>query len=301
MELSQRMIVGQPAWPTPVLAAKMQFVIFHPSWGMPDGIKAKELLPRLRSASSSGFGFFDQLFGGGGSGGAQVLEAYKLQVYYNGHQIDPNSVNWNTADIRQYSFTQPPGADNPLGLVKFRFPNSHDVYMHDTPERTLFSQSMRALSHGCMRVQEPRKTAEVILAEDKGYSPDKVGQLWDSGASVTLDKEVPVYLVYFTARVGDDGRLATFPDVYGNDDRVMSALRGHPVRYVAPEALDPTESNEPGASISDAGGDNLQDDAPPPPSAKRGRANKQAADRRKVPDRPPANTLQDALSNIFLN
>ncbi len=67
-----------------------------------------------------------------------------------------------------YSFIQPPGADNPLGLVKFRFPNKHDVYMHDTPERGLFAQSFRALSHGCMRVEEPRKTAEVILAEDKG-------------------------------------------------------------------------------------------------------------------------------------
>ena len=126
------MIVGQPSWPTPVLAASMQFVIFHPSWGMPDGIKVKELLPRLRSASGSGFDFFDQLFGGG-SGGAQVLQAYKLQAYCNGHPVDPNSVNWSSVDIRQYSFTQPPGADNPLGLVKFRFPNSHDVYMHDTP------------------------------------------------------------------------------------------------------------------------------------------------------------------------
>ena len=115
------------------LSASMQYVIFHPSWGMPDGIKAKELAPRLRQASNSGYDFFDQLFGGGGGGGADVIRAYKLQVYYNGHQIDPGSVNWNTADLRQYSFIQPPGSDNPLGLVKFRFPNKHDVYMHDTP------------------------------------------------------------------------------------------------------------------------------------------------------------------------
>ena len=305
IELKQKIIVGQAAWPTPLLAAKMQYVIFHPSWGMPDGIKAKELAPRLRRASSSGFGFFDQLFGNaGGNGGADVIQAYKLQVYYNGHQIDPDSVNWNTADLRQYSFIQPPGPDNPLGLVKFRFPNKHDVYMHDTPERGLFGQSFRALSHGCMRVEEPRRTAEVILAEDKGYSQDKVGQLWDSGASVTLSKEVPVYLVYFTARVADDGQLNTYPDIYGIDDRVMSALRGHPVRFVAQEAIDPTEAAEPGggpsasndAYFNDAGSDDLQD---APPSRKTSRSNKNSASAKKSGS--TGNAIQDALSNIFLN
>jgi murein L,D-transpeptidase YcbB/YkuD len=296
--LSQKMIVGQPAWPTPMLAANMQYVIFHPSWGMPDGIKAKELAPRLRQSSSSGFDFFDQLFGGGGgSGGARVIEAYKLQVSYNGHPIDPNSVNWNTADISRYSFTQPPGPDNPLGLVKFRFPNRHDVYMHDTPERGLFGQTNRALSHGCMRVGEPRRTAEVILQEDKGYSPEKVGELWNSGADVTLSKPVPVYLVYFTARVNEEGRLETFGDIYGNDNRVMSALRGHPVRYTAPEAIDPTEADQPGA-ISDAGSDATIDDAPSPVTRK-GRNNKRTASKKNP--MTPATTLQDALSSIFLN
>lgn len=333
IELKQKIIVGQPSWPTPLLAAKMQYVIFHPSWGMPDGIKAKELLPRLRRASSSGFGFFDQLFGGGGSSGAQVLEAYKLQVYYNGHQIDPGSVNWSTADLRQYSFIQPPGADNPLGLVKFRFPNSHDVYMHDTPERGLFSQSFRALSHGCMRVEQPRKTAEVILAEDKGYSEDKVGELWNSGASVTLSKEIPVYLVYFTARVGDDGQLDNYQDIYGIDDRVMSALRGHPVRFVAQQAIDPTEASDPGGApgasndggpdagapnvggsntaapttgasndgfYNDAGSDDLQD-APPPTTKKNKSSKKSAAAKKPGSTTGNGNTIQDALSNIFLN
>ncbi|MFT3730117.1 MAG: L,D-transpeptidase family protein [Hyphomicrobium sp.] len=302
LDLKQKIIVGQPSWPTPLLAAKMQFVIFKPSWGMPDGIKAKELMPRLRQASgNSGFGFFDQLFGGGpGYTGADVIQAYKLQVYYNGQRIDPTTVNWRTADIRQYSFIQPPGGDNPLGLVKFRFPNRHDVYMHDTPERNLFGQSSRALSHGCMRVEDPRRTAEVILQEDKGYSPEKVGELWDSGASVTLSKEIPVYLVYFTARVGDDGQLDTYSDIYGIDDRVMSALRGRPVRFVAQEAIDPTEASEPGASGSsgygdsavDAGSDNLQDSP---------RKNRKNAKKNGPGSGSTGNPIQDALQNIFLN
>jgi hypothetical protein len=140
-----------------------------------------------------------------------------------------------------------------------------------------------------MRVGDPRRTAEVILEEDKGYSADKVGQLWNGGADVTLSKPVPVYLVYFTARVNEDGRLQTFGDIYGNDNRVMSALRGHPVRYNAPEAIDPTEADAPGA-VSDA----VYDD--PPVSSR----NRKKTASKKNP-MTPASTLQDALSNIFLN
>lgn len=242
LKLKQRIIVGQPSWPTPVLAADMQFVIFHPSWGMPDGIKRKELLPRLKRASE-GDNFFDQLFGGG-SGVAQVVKSYKLQVTQNGRPVDPDTIDWSTADIRKFEFVQPPGADNPLGQVKFRFPNSHNVYMHDTPQRGLFGNANRALSHGCMRLSEPRKTAEVILSEDKGWSVAKVDELYKGGSSITLDKPVPVYLVYFTARVDDEGHLHTFGDIYGNDGRVMQALRGHAVRYVARQAVDPTEAAE---------------------------------------------------------
>ncbi len=247
LKLRQKMIVGMPSWPTPVLTASMEFVIFHPSWGVPPGIMRKELQPRLRRASNSG-NFFEQLFGGN-SGGAEVLKDYKLKVTRNGRPVDANSVDWGTADIRQYGFSQPPGASNPLGQVKFRFPNSHNVYMHDTPQRKLFGQTFRALSHGCMRVAEPRRTAEVLLEEDKGWTADKVGGHWKGGGSVTLDRQVPVYLVYFTARVDDAGRLATFGDIYGHDARVMAALRGKAVRYVAPQALDPSEAAEQGVSV----------------------------------------------------
>jgi murein L,D-transpeptidase YcbB/YkuD len=288
------MIAGQPSWPTPVLTSKMQYVIFRPDWGMPDGIKVKELLPRLRRASNSGFDFFDQLFGGGSSGGARVLEAYKLQASLNGRPIDANSVNWNNVDIRRYSFVQPPGADNPLGLVKFRFPNTHDVYMHDTPERGLFAQSYRALSHGCMRVEDPRQTAAVILAEDKGWSSDKVDGLFAGSNTVTLDKPVPVYLVYFTARVDDDGRLATYGDIYGNDGRVMSALRGHPVRYNAPEAIDPGEAFD-RTNISDAGSDFQS----APVSSKKSKKDRQASTKR--PSRTSNDIVTDALGGLFLN
>ena len=167
---TDEIIVGQPSWPTPVFSADMKTVVFRPSWGVPDGIKSKELAPLLRK-SSGGAGFFG-IFGGGYSAQA-VLDAYDLKAYANGRQVDPNSVDWSSVDIRRFSFQQPPGPKNVLGDVKFLFPNSHDVYMHDTPERNLFGKSFRALSHGCMRVHEPRRLAEVLLAEDKGWSAGK--------------------------------------------------------------------------------------------------------------------------------
>ena len=176
--------------------------------------------------------------------------------------------------------------------------------MHDTPQRELFAQTFRALSHGCMRIEEPRKTAEVILGEDKGWSSDKVGELYQGSNSVTLDKPIPVYLVYFTARVEDNGHLATYGDIYGNDDRVMSALRGHPVRYTAPEAVDPSEASDrptaerttaAPATISDAGSDDLQDDASPSKKTKKG---KQASKSKHQPA-TAGDSVQDALSNLF--
>lgn len=231
---TDEIIVGQPSWPTPVFSADMKTVVFRPSWGVPDGIKMKELAPLLRK--SSGAGFFG-IFGGGYSAQA-VLDAYDLRAYANGRQVDPNSIDWANTDIRRFSFQQPPGPKNVLGEVKFLFPNSHDVYMHDTPERNLFGKSFRALSHGCMRVHEPRKLAEVLLAEDKGWSTAKVGAMWNSGGEVALDKHIPVHITYMTARVDDDGQLRTYGDFYGLDSRTAAALTGKSIRFEQPAYAD---------------------------------------------------------------
>ena len=238
--LKQKIIVGQPTWPTPVLTSSMEFIIFHPEWGVPDGIKVKELLPRLKRASAQyGGGFLEELFSGGSSGaGARVLQAYKLTPTLNGRPVDANQIDWNRVDIKRFSFVQPAGAENPLGIVKFRFPNRHDVYMHDTPQRGLFAQSFRALSHGCMRLENPKRLAEILLGEDKGWGPDKIRDLLSGAAAsneVTLSKPIPVYLTYFTARVGPEGKLETYSDIYGHDERLLSALAGHPVKYNPPD------------------------------------------------------------------
>lgn len=243
---SERIIVGLPEWATPSFMAKMKYVIFHPSWGVPPGIKRKELLPRLQRAQPQSI--FD-FFGGGGGGSAAVLKAYNLKVYRNGQQINPDGIKWNSSNIHNYSFVQPPGSKNPLGIVKFRFPNKHNVYMHDTIERELFSKSSRAYSHGCIRVRDPIKFAAVLLGEGNGISEDAVRSMSRSGRSVTLDQKIPVYTTYMTARIDDKGKLQSFGDVYGRDGRLARQL-GKDMRFERPKVATPKPSSSSTRSAS---------------------------------------------------
>ena len=226
---AESIIVGKPSTPTPIFSADMKFVIFHPNWGVPDGIKMNELAPSLRASSNNSF------FNWGGSEAPAVLRRHNLKVSYNGRPVDASKVDWSTADIRQYQFIQPPSASNVLGVVKFRFPNKHDVYMHDTPERSLFSRADKAFSHGCMRVHNPQKLAEVLLAEDQNWTPAQVRSAIAGSATqdVTLAKRIPVHVTYFTAIVEDDGKLRTFGDIYGHDSHIASALEGKSVKLIA--------------------------------------------------------------------
>jgi murein L,D-transpeptidase YcbB/YkuD len=273
---TDRIVVGQPSWPTPIFSADMKTVVFHPSWGVPPGIKAKELAPLLRK-SSGGAGLFG-IFGGGYSAQA-VLDAYQLKAYMNGRQVNANQIDWNSVNINAVSFQQPPGPKNPLGQVKFMFPNSHDVYMHDTPDKELFSRTSRALSHGCMRVQDPRRLAEIILGHDKGWSPDKVRSMFNGYSStIALNKHIPVHITYMTARVDDSGKLLTFPDFYGLDSRTAAALTGRNVRFDD----QPSYNDDAGASTS------YSDPVSAAQSSQR---------RRKKNAGPP--TLADAISGLF--
>jgi murein L,D-transpeptidase YcbB/YkuD len=232
--LTEKIVVGKPETPTPSFSANMQFIVFHPEWNVPDGIKVGELAPKLRAAAGGGGGgeSFFMFNGGGGMSANEILERYKLIPKVNGHPVDADSVDWSRVDIRRFQFVQPPGPANVLGVVKFRFPNKHDIYMHDTPERNLFGAVPRAFSHGCMRTQNPIHLAEVLLAHDKGYSASRVRQLLEEDMTneIRLSTEIPVHIVYFTAEVDDDGKLRFLPDIYGLDSRIASALKGQPVR-----------------------------------------------------------------------
>jgi L,D-transpeptidase YcbB len=256
---ADKIVAGQPDWATPAFSADMKMIVFHPSWGVPDGIKRKELLPLLRNSSR---GDLIGLFTGAQSSRA-VLEQHKLQAYFQGRPVDADQVDWSSANIGAFDFRQPPGPTNVLGAIKFMFPNKHDVYMHDTPERDLFARSFRGLSHGCMRVADPRRLAAVLLAQDKGWSEQQVGSLLNGGTrEVELTTRVRVHMTYFTAMVDRQGNVQTFGDLYGLDTQMGAILFGKKVPFVTPRYDDevkavrgrqtPTPSGSPTRSLAEA-------------------------------------------------
>jgi murein L,D-transpeptidase YcbB/YkuD len=211
----EKAIVGQLKYATPIFSADMRSIVFNPDWTVPDTIKIEDLQPRLRQPDGSGPDL-------------SVLRDNQLSVSYQGRPIDAATVDWGRANILSYTFTQKPGPDNVLGVLKFNFPNRHAIYMHDTVQPELFKETERALSHGCIRVHQPGRLAALLLAEDKGWSEDKVKDLLAKGSNtgVVLTRPVPVHLTYFTLAFDGVGRLRTYEDIYGIDKKMAAALFG---------------------------------------------------------------------------
>jgi murein L,D-transpeptidase YcbB/YkuD len=208
---TERVIVGKPDKQTPIFSQNMEQVIFHPFWGVPDSIKKNDILPSLARGST------------------RILERHNLRIQLGGRDIDPATVDWTTVDMRKYHVYQPPGGSNVLGFVKFRFPNKHDVYMHDTPDKQLFNAQVRAFSHGCMRVRDPQRFAEVLLAEDQGWPASRIAAAISSGPqnnAINLQHTFPVHITYFTHTVEEDGKLKSFADIYGHEFRINMGMAG---------------------------------------------------------------------------
>ncbi|MFZ4100888.1 MAG: L,D-transpeptidase family protein, partial [Sphingobacterium thalpophilum] len=118
------------------------------------------------------------------------------------------------------------GASNSLGQVKFLFPNNYNMYLHDTPSKSLFNEPSRAFSHGCMRVQEPFKLAQFLLRNDSSWDDEKINEAMNAGKerTVTLSQKVPVFIVYFTAFVDRDGKINFRNDIYERDNRLAEMI-----------------------------------------------------------------------------
>lgn len=208
---TERVIVGKADTQTPIFSDEMEQVIFHPFWGVPDSIKTNEVLPGLKR-------------------GGAILAKQNLKIQHRGKDINPATVDWNRTDIRNFHVFQPPGSGNVLGAVKFWLPNKHSVYLHDTPSKSLFKAATRTFSHGCVRVQDPIRLAEMILAEDRGMTEDRVRSLARKGApennQMNLARRIPVHITYFTVRTDRGGEVSTFKDIYGHERRISLALEG---------------------------------------------------------------------------
>jgi L,D-transpeptidase YcbB len=191
--LSMRAIVGAEGHPTPVLRAQMNAVLFNPPWNIPASIVRKEILPHARRDPH----YLDR----------------NHYVYVGVHGRSP--------------MQQLPGPDNALGRIKFELPNVYDVYLHDTPTHPLFSRVIRTLSHGCIRLEDPRDLALYVLAGGKtNWSLDEIDDAIAQGDTrrVPLARSIPVYLLYWTAFVDPDGAVEFRDDVYGRDLRLAAAM-----------------------------------------------------------------------------
>jgi murein L,D-transpeptidase YcbB/YkuD len=124
---------------------------------------------------------------------------------------------------------QKPGPKNSLGLVKFLFPNSYNIYLHDTPQKSLFEKSARAFSHGCIRLAEPEKLADYLLRNDPQWAPEKINKAMHTGVEkyVTLKDPVPVYIGYMTAFIDNAGRINFRDDVYKRDDALQKTIMNY--------------------------------------------------------------------------
>ena len=202
-----RVVVGKPMMQTNAFSDQISTIVFNPTWGVPTSIIVNDYGPKSRRDPS----YLDR-------NGFVVTDL-------NGNKVSSSSVDWwGMGKNPKFNVQQPAGVGNALGELKFLFPNSHDIYMHDTPSKELFNASVRAFSHGCVRVMNPRQFAQILLGWDAAKVASKIAQ--GDSLSVALPQKVPVHLTYFTAWADADGNIQYYDDIYGRDASLQKAFAG---------------------------------------------------------------------------
>jgi murein L,D-transpeptidase YcbB/YkuD len=202
LTFSSNVIAGKPARPTPAVSARIVEVNFYPTWSVPTIVAQQDLIPKIRKDPS----YFTE-------------EHFTVMTDWTAKPLDPATVDWNSPQVASYKFRQEPGPFNALGVVRINMPNKHSVYMHDTPLKQLFGQSVRAFSSGCVRVEKVLDLVAWLLSEQKGWDLARVQAQVDSGErlNVKLVQPVPVHFVYLTAFATPSGMVEFRPDIYGRD------------------------------------------------------------------------------------
>ncbi|MGO8955563.1 MAG: L,D-transpeptidase family protein [Rhodomicrobium sp.] len=211
-------VVGKPDRPSPLVSSAIEEINFNKEWVVPPTVLKSDLIPKGRDMQPKG---------------QDVLAKYKIDAYTDyaayqkGQRIDPMQINWNSDQPLHYYYVQNAGEENPLGYVKINFDSPHGVYMHDTPGQSIFSQSFRAESSGCVRVQNVHQLVAWLL-EENGWTVQQVLRMKQTGERlyVRLKKRVPLFWTYITAWGTPDGTVHFRRDIYGRDgaEAVASAL-----------------------------------------------------------------------------
>jgi len=204
--MRMRVIAGRPEWMTPVFSDRIQTIVVNPTWHVPRSIAAEEILPK--AIEDPGHLRRENLV---------IAEGWQEDA----EVIDPAAIEWEAVDPESfpYRLRRGPGAGNPLGRIKFLFPNQHKIYLHDTPAGGLFEAVDRSLSHGCVRLRRPLELAELLLRDDPRWDREDLERAIADGRRrrIELRSPVPVHLLYWTAVATDGGPVRFYADRYGFD------------------------------------------------------------------------------------
>jgi murein L,D-transpeptidase YcbB/YkuD len=207
-------IVGRLYRETPVFSSIIKYLVLDPYWTIPPTILNEDIIPAVIKNPA-------------------YLAINNMKVLRNdGIEVDPLTIDWDSVLTTgfPYSIREEPGPVNPLGRIKFMFPNQYNVYIHDSPARNLYLQTDRSFSSGCIRISKPLELAEYLLKDNPEWVPEQIKNVIDQGMerTVILEKPIQVHIVYLTAWADDDGIVYFRKDVYNRDQQLITALKQAP-------------------------------------------------------------------------
>ena len=211
--LTMKIVVGTAFQKTPVFSGKMTYIEMNPFWNVPHSIATEETLKKIRENPD----FFTK----------ENMKVFTAGQ--DGEAVNPASIDWSQHSEKNfpYRLRQEPGPRNPLGRIKFMFPNKHSVYLHDTSDPQLFKKERRGFSHGCIRIEKPMDMAEFVMRGSKDWSIEKIKAVLKTKETTVanLPKPIPVHILYFTAWGNGDGTVHFLEDIYRRDERLDRALQ----------------------------------------------------------------------------
>ncbi len=207
---SMNVVVGKEANATNIFMGNITHAAFSPYWNVPTSIIRNELLPKIKNNPS-------------------YIEKNNMEIVSNGNIVSSSSIDWSKFKLGfPFTIRQRPGPGNALGGIKFLFPNSFSIYLHDTPSKSLFKEKERAFSHGCIRLGEPAKLAKYLFRTDSTFTPERINKLMNQKSETIskLPKSIPVIITYLTTWVNYKGEINFRKDIYGHDKKLYDEVFG---------------------------------------------------------------------------
>ena len=246
--INMRIVVGKPQWNTPMFSEEMTHLIINPYWNIPPSIFKDDIAPKIMEDSEYMSKQNMDAMGLKAPEKIVVEEAEVVEVVENVEATEvtdgDNTGETELSEVEiqnkkaqeeyiskvlsgKYRLRQNPGPGNPLGRIKFLFPNKHSVYLHDTPNRGFFKKAQRNFSHGCIRVEKPLELAEFVLSSNPSWTQNTIQSSINKMKTKTvhLDESITVYVLYFTTWVDNEGTVNFHKDIYGLDKTLYNALR----------------------------------------------------------------------------